>query len=265
MNRFCITLFALLIHFTGHTQRASQMSHDTLPKGIGGELKGMYIFGATTTLVGVGFGVFVQQISEVGERRGLPLITGAISLVPGTLLGLGIASLHPKKKRTPINRSFIIGTGLTVAPLFLPTESFMELNTVYRSGINFRLLSPEIGPWRYKLGTNYFFATEHQLPDRITRRSGWDINLDLQYLIYLNTQTLLYPFIGLNVDFAQREDLNSPGGKGTRERIASNFGLGISQKMSDRWNLFFESKLTADDERDKVIFTAGVQLYLKNS
>lgn len=261
VSKYLLFVFFLLSgHMTWSQIRLDDEEEGRKEAGIGGEVKGMYIGGISIMVPTAGLTLLGSAISDSRERKGLPVITAGISAAPSSLMGLGIGALLARK-HSPIDQPFQLGIGVTFSPLFLGTVTYEKLSAVYDPGVMIQLLSPEIGRWRYRLSGSYFRSKEYQLVDRITRRSRWEINMDLQYLIISNRHWKLYPFIGTYYIYATRTDLPYPFGS-TSHMLAANLGAGVNYSITTKWNVFAEIKMTADDDRDYAIYSFGISFLL---
>jgi hypothetical protein len=244
-------IFTLASSLPALTQNEVQ---DSLSLGSkGGERNGFYIAGGSSIILGTSLGIFSNGFDDY-PRSGLPAITGVIGVAPTSLIGIGLGSLFAKK-HSPFDRSFQFGIGMTYSS---PVFSEFIPNNSYRAGINLRVLSPELGPWRYNLGFNKYFSEVYefeQIPayHGHTNLSWWELNLDLQYMIYINDSFKVYPFIG-----TQYNQVNGPDRKLNTE-ILANYGFGMSVTVYSSWSLFSEMKYTIDpdDNPANLIYSFG--------
>ena len=256
-NFLLVLIFSIKLQTAcGQFIEANQEDHF---KGvIGGELKGMYISGGISVLGGATLGIISNGFNDY-PRTGLPFIASGLTLAPSTLLGLGIGSLFAKN-HSHFTRTFQVGLGVAYSsPIF---SEFVPGNA-HRAGINIRILSSEIGKWRYNLGFNKFFSEVYEF-DRIQYLHGhndlswWELNLDLQYLIYLTNHLKIYPFIGTQYNRVNSSEIK------IKTEVLVNYGVGLNVKMYKDWSLFAEMKLTIDpdDNPGNMIYSFGTLYYL---
>ena len=211
-------------------------------KQIGGELKGLYLGGGSAILGGTSIGIIANGFSDY-PRSGLPVIAGSIGLAPTSLLGVGLGHLFAKNHST-FAKSFQLGIGAAYSsPIF---AEFVPDNA-HRTGISVQVLSPELGPWRYRLGFNQYFSKTYEFDGIEAYRgynnlSWWELNLDLQYMIYIYECFKVYPFIG-----TQYNRVNSGSAKVNTE-VLVNYGMGTNIKIIKGWSLFADMQFTVDPD-----------------
>lgn len=232
----------------------AEIHTDTSKNGIGGELKGIYVLGSIAIAGGTGLGIYAQNYSD-GGREGVsfPIIAGGIALAPASLIGLGLGSLIAKK-HSKINESFQIGIGYNLSSVAIRRPPFEEEpETEYVSGLSIRIVSPEIGHWRYHLGINHFFSRDYEFFNGFQEVSWQTINLNLQYVIHITRSLRMYPFIG-----SQFRNF-------VKDEIYTNFGLGIHSKMTNNMVLFGEVKGSYDPDESPSFysFAIGTAYYLR--
>ncbi len=261
MKAILTTLLVMIVFNLFITPIIGQTDNDTLKpskRSKGGELKGLYIAGGTSIVGGVTLGVLSNGFSE-HPRSGLPVIAGSIGLAPGSLIGVGLGSLF-SKNHSIFSSSFQVGLGMTYSsPIF---SEFVSANS-HKSGINIRVLSNELGPWRYSLSFSKFFAEEYEFENTAgyfgrTNLSWWELDLDLQYLIKINDSFKVYPFIG-----TQYNSVHSEGSK-LKSEILANYGIGTNIIVSNSFNVLAEMKYTVDpdDNPGNMSFSIGLLYYL---
>lgn len=255
MKSHTILLTVILLVFS--LSISAQSRTDSLnveKKGIGGEQKGLYYGGGSAAIGGLAIGILSNGFSDY-PRSGLPIIASSIALAPGSLLGLGLGSLFAKK-HSRFSNSVQLGLGLAYSsPIF---SEFVSGNA-HRAGISVQLLSPELGPWRYRLGFNQFLSEEYAFEEIESYRgqntlSWWELNLDLQYLIKVNDKFAVYPFIG-----TQYNQVNAMGSSLDTE-ILVNYGIGTNLGIGKCMNVYAEMQYTLDpdDNPGNMIFNLGV-------
>ena len=257
-SSFLVIIIALIVLRPVHGQSIDSIQENHSQSFLGGELKGMYISGATSIFGGIIVGLVSNGMDD-HPRSGLPLIAGGLTLGPSSLLGLGVGALFTRN-HSYFTRTFQLGIGMTYSsPIF---SKFVPGNS-HRLGINIRVLSNEIGKWRYNLGYAQFFSEEYEFKEipayhGRTNLSWWELNFDLQYLIYLNDSVKLYPFIG-----TQYNKVNSTGSK-VKTEVLVNYGIGSNFEIYQGWSLFAELKLTLDpdDNPGNIIYSFGTLYYL---
>ena len=228
---------------------------DTAYSGVGGEIKGMNISGGLFILAGIALGTAAEVITDGGRKGiGFPIIAGGLPAAPGSLVGLGVGSLLAKN-HSKLSRSFQIGVGITFSPVFIRAPPFpndRQPTARYVSGLNIRLLSNEIGKWRYNLGLNHFFTKTYEFEDQVRRKSWQSLNLDLHYLIYINQTLKLYPLVGSQLhNFIKRE-------------LYTNFGVGFNFEFIPKLSFYGEVKYSLDPDQDlnQLNYSFGALYYL---
>jgi hypothetical protein len=211
--------------------------------GIGGELKGAYVIGSAFFTFGASLPFFAPGFNEAHGRVFSSFVTGGVVVAPASLVGLGIGALLAQK-HSKFSRSFQLGTGVTISPIFLDEQK-------YAAGINIRILSTEIGKWRYSFGFDYFPGS-YTLLDGTTRNSWAAINLNLHYLFSIGDSFRIYPFVGTQINDS------------TKKEIYTNFGTGVSYRFGQKWNLFGEFKLSFDPDKEPIraIYSFGTSYFL---
>lgn len=214
---------------------------DTALHYLGGEIKGMYVAGGFAGLTGVAAGILIELTTDGGRKGiGTPLVAGGLAIAPASLIGLGIGSLLGRH-HSHFTHSFQVGLGMTLSPTFMRSPPFPENKQPegrYVSGINIRLLSPQIGKWRYNLGLNHFFSRTYEFLDGAQQKSWQSINLDLQYTIRITDEFQVYPLVGSQYhNFLKSE-------------LYTNVGTGLNVGFAKQWRLYGEVKWSLDpDER----------------
>jgi len=240
----------------------AQPASDTLAtdrKGPGGPLKGLHIAGVTAIVGGAGLGIMSNAFNDY-PRSGLPFISAGIGLAPTSLVGLGLGSLLARNKSS-IEASFQFGTGIAYAsPIF---SEYVPGNS-HRAGVSIQVLSPEIGPWRYRLGFNIFAAEDYTFDDipayyGYTRLGWWTLNLDLLYMLSMNDVLTIYPFAGTQFNRVQSE------GRKVKDEVLVNYGVGATLKVWRQFSVFLDMQYTLDpdDNPGNMAIQAGV-LYSVN-
>ena len=261
MTRLIPILLLFIMVAFAFPMYAQLNEHTTKPDStkIGGELKGLYIAGATSIVGGATIGILSNSIDD-HPRDGLPIISAGIGLAPTSLVGLGLGSLFAKN-HSSFTDHFKLGLGLSYSsPVF---SEFVPGNS-HRTGINLRLISKEIGPWRYQIGFSKYASEEYEF-ERIeayrgeTNLSWWELNLNLQYVFDASDKIKVYPFIG-----TQYNSINS-NGRNLNNEILTNYGLGLEYEIFNQWNIYTEAKYTIDPDNNpgNFIYSFGVIYALK--
>ena len=251
---FVFTLCSNLLAETKLREYSNTFTSDTSSIKLGGELKGLYFLGGTALLTGIGIGIYAQGFSDYGrEGISFPIIAGGLAVAPASLVGVGLGNLLGKKK-SKLSRSFQIGVGYTLSSVSIRRSSNEEESVnEFVPGVHFKILSNEIGKWRYQLGVNHFFNRTYELINSPRKESWQTINLNLQYLFQINRALKLYPFVGSQF----RNFL--------KDELYTNFGLGIHYEFKNRICVYGEVKGSYDPDESPSFysFSIGTSYYLK--
>ena len=221
--------------------------------------KALHIGGATAFLGGASLGVIVHILDEY-PRKGLPFISSTIAVAPTSLVAMGLGELFSKRPNK-FTDSFKVNLGMSYSsPVF---SEFIEGNK-HRAGVNLAVISPKLSNWRYKLSFSKYFSEEFDFEGiesyrGYTNLSWWEMDLDLQYIIDINDDFLIYPFLGTQYNSIYSDDghINS--------EILANYGVGTNYMLSNRLGLSFEMRYTldVDDNPGNMILNLGVIYNIK--